>query len=167
VPRMRTASAMTAAVVLLALPAGTAEAETANERAEAEMVGVINQVRAQHGLYALRRSSSLMDSAGRYSRWLMANDTFRHLSSIQASSRFSMLGEALAMHTGRRFRVHNTVGRWMGSPSHRAIVLSSTMRWLGTGVTRGRMGAMPATVWVLQTGRIHPPGVSLPELPLP
>jgi uncharacterized protein YkwD len=165
VPRMCTVTAVTAAAVLIALPA-TASAQTDNDRAEADMVRAINQARAQHGLHALRRSSSLMSSAGRFSQWLMEHDTFGHLSRIQASSRFALLGEALSMHTGRRFRVRATLARWMSSAAHRPIVLSATMRWLGTGVTRGRMGATPATVWVLQVGRLAPSGPSLPTVPL-
>jgi uncharacterized protein YkwD len=129
------------------------------------MVGAINEVRAQHGLYPLRRSSSLTASAERYSHWLMANDTLRHLSRIQASGRFALLGEALEWHSGRRFSVRGTISRWMASPSHRAIVLSSVMQWQGAGVTRGRMGVTQATTWVLHVGRIHPPGVDLPSLP--
>jgi uncharacterized protein YkwD len=164
VPRKSTLTAMTAAVVLIALPA-TVGAQTASQRAEGNMIQAINKVRGQHGFHALRPSSSLMESAGRFSHWLMSRDTFGHLSRIPASSRFSLLGEALAMHSGRKFRVRRTLSRWMGSPSHRAIVLSPTMRWLGTGVTRGRMGAMPATVWVLHTGRLRPGGPSLPSLP--
>src|SRR5215210_8173121 len=120
---MRTVLAMTAAVVLLAIPATARASTTANQRAEANMVAAINEVRAQHGLDALRRSDSLADSAGRYSHWLIANDTFRHLSSIQASSQFSMLGEALEWHSGRRFNVRATIGLWMASPGHRAILL--------------------------------------------
>jgi uncharacterized protein YkwD len=164
---MRTVTAMMAAVVLPAIPASAGASTTANDRAEAKMVAHINDVRAQHGLHPLRESDSLTSSAGRYSHWLMANDTFRHLSSIQASSRFAMLGEALEWHSGRRFSVRGTVGRWMASPSHRAIVLSPVMQWQGAGATRGRMGATPATIWVLQVGRIHPPGVELPNLPVP
>ena len=127
------------------------------------------RVRAQHGLYALRTSRSLTGSAGRFSRWLMANNTFRHLSSIQASSRFALLGEALAMHTGRRFRVRGTLKQWMASPSHRVLVLTPAMRWVGTGVTRGRLGATPATIWVLHLGRLQEPSapVQNPGLPLP
>jgi uncharacterized protein YkwD len=162
---MRTVTAITAAAVLLAVPATAGASRAANEAAEADMAGAINAVRAQHGLGAMRRSSSLTGSAERYSRWLMANDTFRHLSTIQASSRFSMLGEALEWHSGRRFDVRGTLNRWMASAGHRAIVLSPVMRWQGAGVTRGRMGAMRATVWVLHVGRIHPPGVNLPSLP--
>jgi uncharacterized protein YkwD len=156
-----------AAIVLLAIPATADAGRTANQRAEARMVSAINDVRAQHGLGALRKSRSLTGSAGRFSHWLMANDTFRHLSSIQASSRFSMLGEALEWHSGRRFDVHGALNRWMASPSHRAIVLSPAMRWQGAGVTRGRLGATRATIWVLQVGRIRPPGAELPSIGLP
>ena len=166
-PRIRTVTAMTAAVVLLAVPTSAGASRTENDRAEAAMARAINGVRAQHGLSAMRRSGSLGESAGRYSLWLLANDTFGHLSRIQASSRFAMLGETLAWHSGRRFSVRHTLNRWMASPSHRAIVLSPVMRWQGAGVNRGRMGAMRATVWVLHVGRVHPPGVKVPSLPLP
>ena len=133
------------------------------------MADLINEVRARNGLEALRTSSSLAGSARRFSRWLMANDTFGHLGSIQASSDFVLLGEALAMHTGRRFKVRATLDRWMSSASHRAIVLSRTMRWQGAGVTRGLFGARPATIWVLQVGRLKPAEVPVPTptLPLP
>ncbi len=165
---MFTTAAITAALILLGV-AGTANAGTTNDSAEAAMVDAINAVRAKHGIHALQRSSSLMGSAGRFSNWLMEHDTFGHASSIQASSNFALLGEALAWHSGRRFRVRSTVSRWMGSPSHRAIVLSRTMRWFGAGVTRGRFGAGRATIWVLHVGRLKPPGtnVPVPTLPLP
>jgi uncharacterized protein YkwD len=132
------------------------------------MIAAVNKARAAHGLPAMRTSSSLMGSAGRFSSWLLERDLFTHLARIQASSRFAALGEALAMHRGRRFAVGGTLRRWMASPSHRVIVLSPVMRWVGTGVTRGRYGAMPTTMWVLQTGRLGPnaspgvPGVQLP-----
>jgi uncharacterized protein YkwD len=169
VPRICLAMATTAAVILLAIPAAAAGARTANQAAETDMLAAINAVRAQHGLYALGTSQSLSDSARRFSNWLMENDTFRHLGSIQASGRFSLLGEALAMHTGRRFGVRRTLDQWMGSPSHRVLVLSPAMRWMGTGVTRGRMGATPSTVWVLHLGRLQAPAAPVPNpgLPLP
>jgi uncharacterized protein YkwD len=171
VRRMRTLAATTAAAVLLAspAPAAGADARVANERAEADMIAAVNETRGQHGLHALRRSSSLMGSARRFSHWLMENDVFGHLSSIRASGRFALLGEALAMHRGRKFDVQGTLERWMGSPSHRVLVLSPAMRWIGTGVTRGRYGAMPATIWVLHLGKLGPPEPSLPApgLPLP
>jgi len=118
------------------------------------MISAINQVRAQHGLHAFVRSSSLRGSAERYSQWLMANDVFAHQSRIQASSRFDALGEALAMHSGHRYKVWGTVRQWMNSPPHRAILLSSLMRRCGAGVARGRFGSGRATIWVLHVGRL-------------
>ena len=166
-PRMRTVAATTATMVLLAVP-GIADASlTATQRAERKMTAAINSVRAQNGLPAFERSASLTGSAERYSRWLMANDSFGHQSSIQASSRFALLGEALAMHTGRRFKVWSTVRQWLGSPSHRDILLSPVMRRQGAGVTRGRFGSGRAVVWVLHVGRLTLPGTRLPNVGLP
>jgi uncharacterized protein YkwD len=166
VPRMRTVAAITATMVLLAVP-GAANALTANQRAERRMTKAINTVRAQNGLPAFRRSASLTGSAERYSRWLMEQDVFGHQSSIQASSRFALLGEALELHTGRRFRVWPTIRRWLGSPSHRDILLSPVMRRQGAGVARGRHGSGRAVIWVLHVGRLSLPGTRLPNVGLP
>jgi uncharacterized protein YkwD len=165
VPRMRTVAATTAAVVLL-VP-GTASALTANQRAERKMTKAINAVRAQHGLPAFKRSASLTGSAERYSSYLMEHDVFTHQSSIWASSRFALLGEALAWHSGRRFKVGSTIRQWLGSASHRAILLSPVMKRQGAGVTRGRFGSGRATIWVLHVGRLTLPGTQLPNVQLP
>lgn len=157
--------AVGAAFVLLAVPA-SAQALTAGERAERKMTAAINSVRAQHGLPTFERSASLTGSAERYSRWLMENDVFGHQSSIRASSRFALLGEALEMHTGHRFDVWKTVRAWLGSPSHRDILLSPVMRRQGAGVTRGRYGSRRAVIWVLHVGRLSLPGTQLPNVGL-
>jgi uncharacterized protein YkwD len=165
VPRMRTVAAMTAAMVLL-VP-GAATALTANQRAERKMTRAINAVRAEHGLPAFRRSASLTGSAERYSDYLMQHDVFGHQSSIWASGRFALLGEALEMHTGSRFRVGHAVQAWLASPPHREILLSPVMRRQGAGVTRGRFGSSRAVVWVLHVGRLTLPGTQLPNIQLP
>jgi len=131
------------------------------------MTAAINSVRAQHGLPAFERSASLTGSAERYSRWLMDNDVFGHQSSIWASSRFALLGEALEWHSGSRFKVWKTVRAWLGSPSHRNILLSPVMRRAGAGVTRGRFGSGRAVIWVLHVGRLTLPGTQLPNVGLP
>jgi uncharacterized protein YkwD len=156
------------AVVLIAVPSSAgASAKTASVAAEAAMVEAINEVRASHGLHTLRKSSSLTDSAGRFARWLMDNDTFRHLSRIRASSRFSTVGEALAWHAGHSYGVRGTLDQWMASPPHRALVLSPAMQWAGTGVTRGRMGTRLATLWVLHVGTLRAQGGERSRLSLP
>jgi uncharacterized protein YkwD len=166
VPRMRTVAATTAVFVLVATPA-SAGAGTSNERAERKMTAAINSVRAEHGLPAFERSASLTGSAERYSHYLMENDVFGHQSSIWASSRFALLGEALEWHSGRRFEIRKTISRWLGSPGHRAILLSPVMRRQGAGVTRGRFGRRVATIWVLHVGRLTMPGTQLPNIQLP
>ena len=163
-PRMCVFVAMMAVFALFAVPAS---ALTAGQRAERKMTRAINAVRAQHGLPAFRRSGSLTGSAERYSSYLMQHDVFTHQSSIWASSRFALLGEALAWHSGRRFNVGDTIRNWLGSPTHRDILLSPVMRRQGAGVTRGRLGSRVATIWVLHVGRLTLPGTQLPNVGLP
>jgi uncharacterized protein YkwD len=167
VPRMRTLAATMAMMAVLGVVPATAAALTAGQRAEREMTRAINSVRAEHGLPAFERSASLTGSAESYSRYLIEHDYFGHQSSIWASSRFKLLGEALEMHTSYRFRVWHTVRAWLGSPSHREILLSPTMRRQGAGVTRGRFGGSRAVVWVLHVGRLTLPGTQLPNVSLP
>jgi uncharacterized protein YkwD len=164
---MSTVAATTAAIALLAAPATADASLTASQRAERKMTAAINSVRKEHGLAAFERSASLTGSAERYSHWLMENDVFGHQSSIQASSRFALLGEALAMHSGRRFNVWRTIRQWLASPPHRAILLSAVMRRQGAGVMRGRFGSGRAVIWVLHVGRLSLPGPTLPNIGLP
>jgi uncharacterized protein YkwD len=167
VPRMRTTAATTAALILLAVPATADAGTTVNQRAERKMTAAINSVRAQNGLPGFERSTSLTGSAESYSRYLMEHDYFGHQSSIWASGRFALLGEALEMHMGQRFRVWPTVRAWLASAAHRAILLSPVMRRQGAGVTRGRFGSGRAVVWVLHVGRLTLPGPQLPSVQLP
>jgi len=164
VPRMCVFVATMAVFALFAVPAS---ALTANQRAERKMTKAINAVRAQHGLPAFKRSGSLTGSAERYSSYLMEHDVFTHQSSIWASSRFAQQGEALEWHSGRRFKIGETIRNWLGSPSHRDILLSPVMRRQGAGVTRGRFGSRRATIWVLHVGRLTMPGTQLPNVGLP
>ena len=87
------------ALFCLALPAVPAQAKTSNARV---LIGKINQVRAAHGLKQLRINKSLSRSSTRYSRRLMATGYFGHMSRIQASRRFSRLGEVLEWRRGHR-----------------------------------------------------------------
>jgi uncharacterized protein YkwD len=130
------------------------------------MLHAVNVVRAQHGLTAFRGSRSLGRSAGRYARWMLRADYFGHLGRISASSSFSILGESLAWHPGRRPRVSRTVRRWMQSPPHRALILHPAFRWLGAGMARGRLYGRRATTWVLHFGgSLRSTGAAVPQLP--
>ena len=140
-------------LVVLFLAAGGGPAAAA-PGGSAGMVGAINKVRARHGLPPLRSSPSLGRSATRFSQRLMRSGSFGHASRVQASGRFRSLGEALGMHLGRGAGIRSTVRQWLGSPTHRPIVLTRSMNFLGVGFTRGRFRRHRATIWVLQTGRL-------------
>ncbi|HEV2875177.1 MAG TPA: CAP domain-containing protein [Thermoleophilaceae bacterium] len=112
------------------------------------MLGAVNAARTPHGLAPFRGSPSLHSSASAYARWMLRSGHFGHVGRIRASGRFSMLGEVLAWHSGRRPQVLATVRRWMGSPPHRALILHPGFRWLGAGMARGG----GTTAWVLHFG---------------
>ncbi len=145
----RTVIAVCIALLSLLVVAGpTAASPAQSSRA---MIDQINLARSQYGLPPLRQSASLTRSSRGFSRSIVRTRRFGHRSSIQASGRFRLLGEALAMHRGRRDKVRGTVRAWLRSPAHRAIVLTRSMHLVGAGVTHGRFGRGRATVWVLQT----------------
>jgi uncharacterized protein YkwD len=137
------------ALVLALTPAlGSARRPAARAAASDAMVQKINQVRARYGLRRLRAAPSLSGSSRRYAARLMRADVLRH-SSRGASGRS---GEVLAVHFGRSPRVGSTVARWMGSPSHRAVLLSRSMGAMGAGYAQGRWGSTPAVIWVARFG---------------
>ena len=142
---LTTVLALLAGVTLV----GPAGAATPVQRA---MVDEVNAVRAGHGLRSLSAAPVLHRSARRYARWMVRNDYFGHLSRIRAASRFALLGETIAWHSGLRARVAWTVRAWLGSPGHRALLLDPRFRWLGAGMARGRLSGTTATVWVLHLG---------------
>jgi uncharacterized protein YkwD len=124
----------------------------ARPHSAAQMVRVLNAVRAHHGVLRLSPSRSLSRSSRRYARWMLARDYFGHLARIRAG-RFRRLGETLAIHGGWRPQVRGTVARWMRSRPHAQILLSRSYRLIGVGRARGRLGRWRATTWVAHVGR--------------
>jgi uncharacterized protein YkwD len=114
----------------------------------------INQIRRAHGLANLRPSLHLLASSRRYARRMIRSDYFGHQARIPVAGRFRAAGETLAWHSGWRLSPRRTVRRWMGSPPHRAVLLSSSFNRIGVGRARGRYGSRPATMWVAHLGRL-------------
>jgi hypothetical protein len=99
---------------------------------------------------------------------MLRADYFGHLGRIRASSRFSLLGENLAWHSGADPGVALTVRGWMGSPPHRALILHRSFRWLGAGIARGRLDGLGVTAWVLHFGGpLSAAGAAVPAVSLP
>jgi uncharacterized protein YkwD len=138
-------------LVLLALSApATAVADIPPE--SAAMIKKVNEARHGSGLAELQTSEALTDSARSYARYMLKNDYFGHLASIRAGGNFLITGETLEWHSGWRPRVAFAFSQWMGSPSHRAILMSPSFRFIGTGRVRGRWGGRKATAWVAHLG---------------
>lgn len=147
-PARRLAAACLAAACLL-VPAPGAEARPAGPRIIAEF----NEVRLAHGLPALHYSGSLARSSSRYSRVQLRRDRFGHAARIIASSRFSKLGEILALVRGEEIHASQTLRSWLDSPSHRRVLLNPVYRYAGVGWARGLLGTRLSVVWTAQFGR--------------
>ena len=128
----------------------------------AALIGKLNEIRRASGLPTLRVSDELTGSSRSYARYMLKKDYFGHLASIHAGGNFAALGETLAWHSGWKKRVRRTVSRWMGSATHRAVLMSPTFRFMGAGRARGKMGSRRATAWVAQVGARPAEPVRLP-----
>jgi uncharacterized protein YkwD len=137
------------AVLALSAPA-TAGADIPSE--SAAMINKVNEARRSNGLAELQTAEVLVDSARSYARYMLKNDYFGHLASIHAGGNFLLTGETLEWHSGWRPRVGFAFSQWMGSPSHRAILMSPTYRFIGAAQVRGRWGSRKATAWVAHVG---------------
>ena len=115
------------------------------------MIAKINAARAdQGGLPPLRAARNLQRSAGAFARWLVGHDQFQHRPSVSVTRNYRHCGEALAMHYSLQADVGNTLGSWLESPTHRALVLTNSMNLVGVGHASGRSAGQPRTVWVMQ-----------------
>ena len=147
-PRARAAVVLSILACALLAPAAPAQAVAPNTA----MIREINQFRAAHGRSHLRVSDRLNRSSSRYSRYLMRRGLFVH-SGIRAGGPFRATGEVLEIHRGRRPTIRRALRSWARSPSHRAILLSSTYRLVGAGYTRGTYHGIRAGLWVVHVAR--------------
>ncbi len=113
----------------------------------------INQIRRAHGVTRVRPSLRLFYSSTRYAQRMMRSDYFGHLGRIPVTRDYRMAGETIAWHSGWRLSPRHTVSQWMGSPSHRAVLLSSSFTRLGVGHARGNYGGRRATMWVAHVAK--------------
>jgi uncharacterized protein YkwD len=125
-----------------------------------QLLRAINHTRAMHSVGAVRGSSSLRQVALSHSADMLRRDYFAHTSPtgstlshrIQRSGFITgyswTAGETLAWGWGTQATAKATVHAWLHSPEHRAILLSSTYRWVGIGRNCGRfLGHTGACVW--------------------
>jgi uncharacterized protein YkwD len=119
-------------------------------RIRAAILCLHNNVRAEHGLPALRENKRLRKAALGHSRNMVANRFFEHTTPkgvtmvdrilkaryVREDQGWS-LGENLAWGTGSYGTPRGAVEAWMQSPGHRANILKRAYRELGVGVVLG------------------------------
>jgi uncharacterized protein YkwD len=160
------------AVVVAVAPEAAAPASkrlVAALRLEKQIARRVNLVRRWHGLPPLRDSRGLTAAARRHSREMAARGYFEHdspsgsafwrrIERTYGSSGYSRweVGENIAWNMARA-RAADIVRQWMGSPPHRANILSGAWRDLGLGAFRvrragGAYGGRTVTLVTLDLG---------------
>lgn len=131
---------------------------------------LINQERRAHGRGALSADRHLTSAAQRYSRQMVRDRFFDHVSpagstllsrirrtsGYLASASSYTLGENLAWGAGARSTPAQTVDAWMHSPGHRRNILDRAFRQVGVGVALGAprdTGGAPAATYTTEFGR--------------
>ena len=145
---MRTVALMTLAASCLLAPLfaspliSNADAKPALDGRERAIVRAINRQRGKHGLSKLRSSRRLARAADYHSWEMLDADYFAHESRdggpfaarVRRYANHRSLGETLAMVGGCGPKAARRIVRmWMNSPSHRAILLSSSFKRVGLG----------------------------------
>jgi uncharacterized protein YkwD len=131
----------------LACSGENAEAGSISARAFARSVRcTLNAQRAQSGLAPLAADRRLDRAASRFSRSMVAERFFAHVSPAgstpgqrarAAGFAGSALGETIAWGAGELSTPAAIVDQWMQSPPHRAIILDGRYRRVGLGVASG------------------------------
>jgi uncharacterized protein YkwD len=130
--------------------AGAAPAHLSRAAADRALRCLINRVRHEHGLRAVRADDRLAQAATAHASDMATHDYFSHVSpggsTMQARVAHAgylrrahawALGEALAWGRDGTARPTAILRLLLNSPAHRAILLDPGFRDLGVGVARG------------------------------
>jgi uncharacterized protein YkwD len=141
--------------------AGANAASASPGTLRAAMLCLVNRKRAAHGVAPLKIDRRIQKAAGRHARDMWRRNYFAHQRpggpSLEtrlrkAGWRGHAWGENIAYGCGGSGTPRGTVKMWMDSPPHRSLMLSSTYRNGGVGVTNGAPCGS-GSMWVLDVGR--------------
>jgi uncharacterized protein YkwD len=154
----KTLITLLATIALLTVPAISSAASKVSYKSssETQVLSLINQIRADHGLAKLTMNSSLRSAAKAHSTDMLRNGYFEHDGPTESwDARVSrylkapMVGENIAWGQGSSGTAQGIVTQWMQSPPHRAIILTPGFKRIGvsmaTGTFNGTPGATMAT----------------------
>lgn len=121
---------------------GSADCNGGNSTFEQQVVGIINQERANAGLAALSVNGNISSAALGHSQDMANNNFLSHTGSdgSDLAARFRAAGyayrtgaENIYGGAGPHNSASSAVSFWMGSESHRSNILSSTFTEIGVG----------------------------------
>jgi uncharacterized protein YkwD len=125
-------------VLAVLIPANAAQARGLSG-SELSLLSTMNSVRKSHRLAPLRVDYHLVRAARGHSADMMRRQYFAHGAltgrAVAAGARGPLFGEDLAWATGLTAQL--VVGRWLASPSHRAVLLRPGFRRVGIGIVFG------------------------------
>jgi uncharacterized protein YkwD len=141
---MKTTRTLMTLVVALLLSLSATPLAHAASTPRGELLGRINQARSEHGLSPVYPSTALHVIAEHHSNDMLSRDYFAH-TSPSGSTLYDRIvnsgfvagygswtgGETLAWGTGSLGTPAGSVRAWLNSPDHRAILLSTTYKWIG------------------------------------
>ncbi len=148
--------ALGCALIALLPTAVSAEAATsrANPFARA-LLRELNNARAQYGLPALRSDTRMDGGARAYSRTMAASGYVAHgqwTGRVAAASRRARsIGEVLGWLAPRdpRGEAAWLVSAWLGSSTHRPVLLGASFRRVGIGRTTGWIGGERSAIYTV------------------
>jgi uncharacterized protein YkwD len=142
-----------AAVLAAPAAAGAAGSVTFKGNGEQQVLTLLNQIRASHGLSQLTASAPLRSAARAHSADMLQQGYFDHDSPgetwdarIGHYLRSPLMGENLALGRGASGSAAGIVGQWMRSPPHRAIILTAGLHRVGVGLAVGTFDGAPGAV---------------------
>jgi len=134
---------------------------------EQVLLGLINTVRAQHGLSKLALRPSLVGAARAHSLDMLRHSYFAHSSAsgISISGRLARAGyrhsgfgswavsEVIGWGEGTLGAPQAVLRAWLASPWHRPIVLGARWRDVGVGCVRGTYQGRTGVMYTVDMGR--------------
>jgi uncharacterized protein YkwD len=143
-------AALIAVAALGSRPGPAVAATITLSAAEQQMVGLLNAERAKAGLVALRVDARLTAIARARSTDMVAKDYFSHRQPdgrnvfdllTAARIKWYAAGEIIAWNNwpGLEDSVKRARNDWMGSPSHRSIIVSASYNYVGIGLATDRV----------------------------
>ena len=161
---------MVALAGALLLPS-VASAGTTLTKLEQQVVSLVNQKRANHGLVKLRVNARLVTAARSHSSEMGSRQYFSHNSANGETFSHRLIrlgykrsgysywaaGENIAWGSGLYATAVATVNAWMKSPGHRAVILTKKFRDIGMGARVCQSGygscTSPVTFFTMDVGR--------------